>query len=484
MGKDCGVGTQNMRMGMEPQRRDDEALRRQEQFKQIREAQTKAYEAEKERINEQYKEEGKSIDDLMEDYAKEDLYKEYLVHMAILTCDQATVEDFILPNGRRIFLRDKNPRRKQGELEVDENPVSANGLCYATVRDTLRGYNIPHFLCNCKQSQISREEMINIMKDKDCYKFGVCRHLMKLEKWWSNMPMEEGSYLAQIDTYPAGDGPILESAEREAKGITMTSVLFCKQGGIIYPKTSGQLVEEKQEILSELEKDILNRFYEELAFENWQDDKKRSAQEIWNKFYGEYGYDAEFVAGIIGNVYGEAAFGMLQSYNCDWSKYSSSLKGYMIITNIEQARIACLVAPGNYGIGAVQWSNKDRKNLLYQNYQLSQSKDGSLSTDQLIEAEIKTIYDEFNGSYSKICETYQDKVQNIDEIGDSIVFSTCIVFRDYEIPASYKDVDKANDYALAAGVDKRAEKAQNIKDVPSIIKRIIAAKVAYEEFME
>ena len=88
--------------------------------------------------------------------------------------------------------------------------------------------------------------MINIMKDKDCYKFGVCRHLMKLEERWSNMPLAERSYLeqsyrAQIDTYPTGDGPILEYAERESQGITMTSVLFCKQGGIIYPETSGQI---------------------------------------------------------------------------------------------------------------------------------------------------------------------------------------------------------------------------------------------------
>lgn len=28
--------------------------------------------------------------------------------------------------------------RMQGELEVDENPVSSNGLCYATVRDTIK----------------------------------------------------------------------------------------------------------------------------------------------------------------------------------------------------------------------------------------------------------------------------------------------------------------------------------------------------------
>ncbi len=104
------------------------------------------------------------------------------MHLAVLTCDQATVEDFILPNKQVIHLRDRKESRKQGELEVDENPVYSNGLCYATVRDTEAGINIPLFWCNCKQSQVSREEMMNIMKEKRCHEFGVCRYLMKVEQ--------------------------------------------------------------------------------------------------------------------------------------------------------------------------------------------------------------------------------------------------------------------------------------------------------------
>ncbi len=41
--------------------------------------------------------------------------------------------------------------------------------------------------------------------------------------------MAEGGYLTLTDAYTTGDGPILDSAERESKGITMTSVLFCGQ---------------------------------------------------------------------------------------------------------------------------------------------------------------------------------------------------------------------------------------------------------------
>lgn len=70
---------------------------------------------------------------------------------------------------------------------------------------------------------------------------------------------------------------------------------------------------------------------------------------------------------------------------------------------------------------------------------MSQLDDSSLSTEQLIETELKTIYDELNGDFG---------------------------------------------YILATGVESRVESAESVDDVPSIIKRIIAAKVAYEVFME
>ena len=122
------VGAQDTRIGMDPIIKEEEELSWETQLELIRKAQKKAYEAEKERITEQYNVEGKSTEELMTDYAKDNLYKEYLVHLAVLTCDQATVEDFILPNGRVVHLRDRKESRMQEKLEVDENPVSSNGL--------------------------------------------------------------------------------------------------------------------------------------------------------------------------------------------------------------------------------------------------------------------------------------------------------------------------------------------------------------------
>lgn len=256
------------------------------QNRKIREAQEEAYEAEKERIAEQYKAMGKSTEELMADYVKDDLYKQYLVHTAVITCDQATVDDFPLPNGHVVGLRDRNPRRKQDVLEVDENPVSSNGLYYATVRDAIECYNVPPFMCNCKRLHVSREELKNIMEDKERHKYGVCRHLMKLEKRWNNMPMAGEKYMTLTDTYPIdGDSTVdgestVEFIEQESEGITMTSVLFCKQGGLIYPINSGQkwiimepeIVNVKAEILALLKEDNgvekVKKYLEKIKAEN------------------------------------------------------------------------------------------------------------------------------------------------------------------------------------------------------------------------
>lgn len=289
------AGAQDTRIGMNPIIQEEEELNWETQLKLIRKAQRKAYEAEKERITEQYNVEDKSTEELMADYAKNDLYNEYLVHLAVLTCDQATVEDFILPNGRLVRLGDRKKSRMQEKLVVDENPIYSNELRYATDADTLKYYNISPFWCNCKRMQISREEMINIMKDKDCYKFGVCRHLMKLERRWSNMPMEEGGYLEQTDIYPIVGGSTIEFAERKAQGITMTSVLFCKQGGIIYPKTSGQ------------DKEFIE------SFEYLTDEEILFVTTIYGEAVRCSEYSWQAIANIIKNRVGTR----------EWSKYTS-----------------------------------------------------------------------------------------------------------------------------------------------------------------
>ena len=215
---------------------------------EVQRTQDALLEAEKERIAEENSEEDISIDELMEDYAEEDKYKEYLVEGATLGCSMATLDDFQVPDGRIIKLRaeegKKAETRVQTTLHVLENPMSVNGLKYATVKDTMIYQNIFPFQCNCKLAADRGEEVDKIIADKDCGSHGVCRHLMELNEEWDNMLFDGVSYLKRVWAAPRGIAGIIAPDSKiqteEAEGITMTSVLFCKHGGLIYPVTSGQ----------------------------------------------------------------------------------------------------------------------------------------------------------------------------------------------------------------------------------------------------
>lgn len=110
---------------------------------------------------------------------------------------------------------------------------------------------------------------------------------------------------------------------------------------------------------------------------------------------------------------------------------------------------------------------------------------GALSKEQLIQAEIDTMFTELTSNdsdFSEILPTYEKYYQENNNLSDDITFSACLLFRDYEIPGTYKDVNKKDNYAVADGVWDKAQNAESDSDIPSICKRIIAAKVAYEEF--
>ncbi len=70
----------------------------------------------------------------------------------------------------------------------------------------------------------------------------------------------------------------------------------------------------------------------------------------------------------------------------------------------------------------------------------------------------------------------------MDNIGDDISLSTCILYRKYEAASGYKNVEP-QDFTVVEGVWDKASNAKTTNDVPSICKRIIASKVVYEEFM-
>lgn len=273
-------------------------------------------------------------------------------------------------------------------------------------------------------------------------------------------------------TYCYGEG---ENTVKE-EGLTMLSMLLCKHGGIITPVESGQ------SLYLDIELEILEKYSNVYEYANWSPDKKACAEAIWDQLYKKEGYDAEFVAGIIGNMFNEGNCGLLQ-YGKDWDTYlGAEFSEPMTISNIEQAKIVCLnTRDGTYGVGMVQWSDMKRKQTLYNNY-MAFAQGEILTKEQLMQAEIKTISDELAMDYNNVCTIYSDNISSCDIADTQITFSTCVFFKKYETPNGHTQVS-GTDYTVVAGVWEKAYNATKEEDIPKICKRIIAAKVAYEEFM-
>lgn len=188
---------------------------------------------------------------------QDDIYDEYLVDGAVLSCTKAKWGTFGLSDGKSVILNKLMVGKPTEFLRVLENPVHTNGLRHATVADTKQGWNIMPFPCNCIESAtLEQEEMIkeNMV---DCQNHGVCKYLMELEEEWENIDFDVPyasfvnakmiSTLENEQVTEISDDLLLE----QKAGITMTSVLFCKHGGFIYPLTSGQtiLLEGMEEFL-------------------------------------------------------------------------------------------------------------------------------------------------------------------------------------------------------------------------------------------
>ena len=126
-------------------------------------------------------------------------------------------------------------------------------LRHANVTDTKKEWNIMPFPCNCREPALPDQEVEIKDNIADCQANGVCKYLMDLEEKWENIVFNEPEHIAlakvSYKEFPNGDpdgglnvGSVnVGTWQNEKKqGITLTSVLFCKYGGFIYPLTSGQ----------------------------------------------------------------------------------------------------------------------------------------------------------------------------------------------------------------------------------------------------
>ncbi len=211
---------------------------------EVERKQEEAKESETKRILRKDEVSEEEIESIMNDYATNEEYKQYLMNGAILQCDQASLEPFPLPGGSEIELvldeNEDGERRKNIELIVTDDLMLVNDTPYATVLDAKQGENIFPFKCHCKKGIDREAEYLKIKNDPSCKTEGVCKHLMKLNREWDNLPLTGQFYKTRDATIHIMED--LDLIMEDTQCITMTSMLFCKHGGLITPVSSGQIM--------------------------------------------------------------------------------------------------------------------------------------------------------------------------------------------------------------------------------------------------
>ena len=188
---------------------------------------------------------------------------EYLVNGAVLSCTSAVWDDFPLSGNEGVHIEGAEKKTKDnkptGILSVWENPLYTDNLHHATVADAKQGHNILPFFGNCKEPALPEQKTEIRNNIADCQKNGVCKYLMDLEEEWENIDFSRSMYLSKEEitslsyedfedkdaTMSIGVGKVGSlgdgvRTDGKKQGIMMTSVLFCRHGGFIYPVTSGQ----------------------------------------------------------------------------------------------------------------------------------------------------------------------------------------------------------------------------------------------------
>ncbi len=409
--------------------------------------------------------------------------EEYVVDGALLACTRGSkYTRKIKIEGAQLECAVENVE-ENSRIRIEERDQNFGGLVPAGITDTIGGLrgeeliageegenrvvNIVSFgNCNCEKMDKDLDVLLkecklehkraDIIKAIEAKK-GTCYCFMKLNKEWENLAIA-GEYMAGQMKIPVGglDKDLMNNKYMQfngIEGINMLSILFCQfGGGIITALESGQN-NDKNYFWTDEELYLLEQFRDIYAYKNWSEEKKKCAEEIWQRFYVEGGYDTYFVIGVIGNMYGEGICGLLQDTQ-RWEEYSNNeveMEGNKPIHSIQQAQIACLKAPDGMGIGMLPWSTAGRKEHLY-------------------------------GNYAYVYSRYEKLLEEESLEGEKINLATNIFFRDYEAPSEYWHIEKSS-YEIIKEIKNIAVQVEKEKDVSSIYKRNIAAKIAYEHFM-
>lgn len=186
--------------------------------------------------------------------------------------------------------------------------------------------------------------------------------------------------------------------------------------------------------------------------------KKKTMSIIGTLLFNK-GYEASFVAGILGNIYHEGNIGMFESSayiknpsaEPQYLKYMDNLYSYRTkysgkcVTEVSMSELSKLMEKlkaknwneGKFGLGCVQWTGS-RTYSLVQLYLKECGNSNKITLDQATSAEGKMVIQELEGSYKKIYTTWKSNNSNTNSASAAYNAGHDICTK-YEVPADYKN---------------------------------------------
>jgi hypothetical protein len=169
------------------------------------------------------------------------------------------------------------------------------------------------------------------------------------------------------------------------------------------------------------------------------------------------GYEASFVAGILGNINHEGNIGMFESSNYSsnpsaepqYLKYMDTLYNYRekysgkCVTDVSMSELGKLMEKlkaknwneGKFGLGCVQWTGSRTYSLVQLYFKECENRN-EITLEEATAAEGKMVIQEFEGSYKYIYNQW--KKENSDTDSANAAYNAGhIICTKYEVPVDY-----------------------------------------------
>lgn len=391
---------------------------------------------------------------------------EYLVRGAKLICSNGT------------HIRHLNLSKCHG-VYIGEHPVVHEWDCVAGETENITWFGV----CSPVGPDMPPGPNIMCVKTPENSKDGTTGNTQPGKKC---QPIIIGTWMDTYDETRIVDNGEKDPSDRSAaekgekvKGratVTVGSFLVCKYGGLIQPKESGQSQtnedEPKKDGCSKDDCKLLHKYggkgnkhgtkvldpkYASITPTGKWDESKIKAGRWITQTLEEAGFEREFIAGVVGNVYNEGKFGLFES-----SAYKSNKPSYLVHMDdeheykevsgkkISQVGIDALTnlqgscefsKTHRFGFGCVQWTDPDRISKLIEMYEKECPKGSYPTEDQCIKVEMEFMTYELTNTYKKVYSNWKENNEKKDnEI--KVKQAAIDICTKYEKPSGYKTSEK------------------------------------------